>query len=144
MVYVKMVNSRLRSESDGLPRGRLEGYSTLGGFPLLHNFHVRMYALHFTRVKLGVAEQEYPLPTREVRRLFPSANLPDTCGHGGVPGLLLEQGYVKSWERVMDVVEEAPDVIIHSVDSRTDWHQAQDPSTLETGWGYLSCKDTAY
>ena len=56
MVYVKMVNSRLRSESDGLPRGRLDGYSVLGGFPLLRNFHVRTHALNFTRVKLGVAE----------------------------------------------------------------------------------------
>ena len=43
----------------------------------------------------------------------------------------------------MDVVEEAPDVIIHSVGFH-NWHQAQDPSTLETGWGYLSCKDTAW
>ena len=53
MACVKMVNSRLRSENDGLPRGRLDGYSTLGGFPSLHNFHVRMHALNFTRVKSG-------------------------------------------------------------------------------------------
>ena len=33
----------------------------------------------------------------------------------------------------MDVVEEAP----HSVGSH-NWHQAEDPSTLDTGWGYLS------
>ena len=30
---------------------------------------------------------------------------------------------MKSWERVMDVVEEAPDVVIHSVGSH-NWHQA--------------------
>ena len=54
MVCVKTVKSRLRSKNDGLPRGRLDGYSTLGGFPPLHNFHVRMHALNFRRVKLGV------------------------------------------------------------------------------------------
>ena len=43
----------------------------------------------------------------------------------------------------MDVVEEAPDVIIRSVGSHNQ-HQAQDPSTLDTGWGYLSYKDTAW
>ena len=53
MVYVKIVNSWLRSESDGLPRGRLDGYSTLGGFPPLHHFYVRMHALNFTRLQLG-------------------------------------------------------------------------------------------
>ena len=47
---------------------------------------------------------------------------------------------MKSWERVKDVVEEAPDIIIHSVGSR-NWHQAYDPSTLDTGWGYLSWKE---
>ena len=30
---------------------------------------------------------------------------------------------MKSWERVMDVVEEAPEVIIRSVGSH-NWHQA--------------------
>ena len=40
-----------------------------------------------------------------------------------MPGQSPDQGYVKSWERVMDVVEEAPDVIIHSVGSH-NWHQA--------------------
>ena len=43
----------------------------------------------------------------------------------------------------MDVFEEAPDVIIHSVGSH-NWHQAQDPSTLDAGWGYLSCKYTSW
>ena len=43
----------------------------------------------------------------------------------------------------MDVVEEAPDVIIHSVGSH-NWHQAWHPSTSDTGWGYLSCKYTAW
>ena len=42
----------------------------------------------------------------------------------------------------MDVVEEAPDVITHIIGSH-NWHQAQDPSTLDNCWGYLSCKDTA-
>ena len=53
MVYVKIVNSWLRSESDGPPRGRLDGYSTSGGFPPLHHFYVRMHALIFRRVQLG-------------------------------------------------------------------------------------------
>ena len=30
---------------------------------------------------------------------------------------------MKSWERVKDVVEEAPDIIIHSAGSH-NWHQA--------------------
>ena len=34
-----------------------------------------------------------------------------------------DQGYVKSCERVMNVVEEAPAVIIHSAGSH-NWHQA--------------------
>ena len=42
----------------------------------------------------------------------------------------------------MGVVEEAPAVIIYSAGSH-NWHQAQDPS-MDTGWGYLSCKDTAW
>ena len=39
----------------------------------------------------------------------------------------------------MDIFEEAPDAITHSVDSQ-DWSQAQDPPTLESGWGQAGGK----
>ena len=39
----------------------------------------------------------------------------------------------------MDIFEEAPDAITHSVDSQ-DWSQAQNPLLMDTGWGQAGGK----
>ena len=70
---------------------------------------------------VGVSSTNYA--AGEVRQLLPSASLRVTCGRGVVPGQPPDQGYMKSWERVMGVVEEAPAVKIYSAGSH-NWHQA--------------------